>query len=54
MGEKDFLELGKNKTLYVFMVLDSYFWILKGAQAWDIRRRVFYAVQACMGRWLRN
>ncbi len=27
---------------------------LKGAQAWDIRRRVFYTVKACMGRWLRN
>ncbi len=26
----------------------------KGAQAWDIRRRVFYAIQACMGSWLRN
>jgi hypothetical protein len=23
----------------------------KGAQAWDIRRRVFYTIQACMGRW---
>ncbi len=27
---------------------------VKGAQAWDIRRWVFYAIQACMGRWLRN
>ncbi len=26
----------------------------KGAQAWEIRRRVFYTAQACMGRWLRN
>ncbi len=27
---------------------------LKGAQAWDIRLRVFYINQTCMDRWLRN
>jgi hypothetical protein len=25
---------------------------LTGAQAWDIRRRIFYTNLACMGRWL--
>ncbi len=34
----------------IFSLLTTF----KGAQAWDIRRRVFYTNQAFMGRWLRN
>ncbi len=27
---------------------------VKGAQAWDIRRQVFYLIQAGMGSWLKK
>ncbi len=36
------------------MHISKLYLLLKWAQTWDIRRRVFYAIQACMGRWLRN
>ncbi len=43
----------RSKRLLVFNELfRSFKKVIKGAQAWDIRERVFYTNQTCTSRWL--
>jgi hypothetical protein len=39
----------KIKFFYFSVLYVQNFNSFEGAQAWDIRRRVYYAIQACMG-----